>query len=534
MKAAAVALSAFCFLLSAFGSELTVDKRTIQPDDAVTITLSLDGSFAKIESPNVPLQNLAFDGPPSVSSEFAWMNGESSRRKIFTYTAHANAAGAASVGPVTLRDGSGLVLTLPAIPLVVMPDVTAGSNDPARVMRELLATNREPVFVVAQTDKSEVFEGEEVVVTWTLYSGVSIQQYSLGDIPKLVDFWTEELEVRNEQPQQIVLGGVTAQKVTIRRAALFPLRSGTLTIGPMGVHAAVMKRVSAGDPFGIFEGVMSDINRRSMPLIIVAKPLPPGPPVVGVAGAMHLQCGGPSQKAGGPVVFDVTLSGRANLRATQPPAMQSSLDGNVQVVDRGLKVFPVNYDAWMTRRWRYLVFPARSGALRLPALAVTYLTPAGERRQERCEAKTIEVTSSRAAAAGPSPMRRFRATSFGLPIAIAVPIVVALLIAIPRARKHWHLREEVRALLRATPSETRAAVEEALVRRGLNPIALIREPSDRGDAFRAFRSLIDAAEHDRIIATPREIAHRIRDLLIAVQSGDDHHAAPDAAPLHGR
>lgn len=531
-KTAAFALAAFGVLLSAFGNELSVDKRSLQADDSVTITLSLDGDFARLDVPRLPVQNLIIDGPPSVSTEIQFINGQMSRRKVLRFVAHPKSAGEASVGPLTLRTPAGVV-TLAAIPLVVAVDVTSGSTDPVTIIRELIATNRDPIFVFAQADRSDVFEGEEVVVTWTLYSGESIQQFNLGQIPKLTDFWTEELDVHNEEPQQIMLGGVPAQKMIIRRAALFPLRSGALTIGPMAVHASVMKRVSAGDPFGLFEGVMTDVHRRSSPIVVNARPIPAGVPVIGVAPVMNLACGGPSQKSGGPVVFDVTVSGRANLRSVQPPAMQSAVDGNVQIVDRGVKVFPVNDDAWMTRRWRYLIFPEHSGALQVPALFATFLTPRGERREVRCEAKTLDVQAASSEGLTPAPARQLRSTRAVAPILIALGAGIVLLIAVPRARKQMRLRNDVRGLVRATPPETRAAVEEALLAGGVDPIALMREASDRGDAFRAFRSLIDAAEHDRIAASPRDIAHRIRDLLVAVQSAHARHAATPPAPVHG-
>ncbi len=512
-----VAVASFLLAASLSANELLVDKRTLPFDDTLTISLSLDGDFASIDPPRIPVQNLVIDGAPSVSSEFQWINGATSRKKVFRYLAHARAVGAASVGPLTLRDSNGVQLTLPIVAIDVIGDASVASNDPVRIMRELVATSRDPIFVMAQADKSSVFEGEEVVVTWTLYNGASVQQYSLGEIPKLDHFWTEELNVRSEEPQDVMLGGVPAQKLVIRRAALFPLRSGSLTIGPMALHASVMKRRSAGDPFGLFEGEMSDVHRRSSPITIVANATPAGPPVIAVTNVLNATCGAPSQRNGGPVVFDLGLSGRANLRSVRPPSWQRRVDGEVQIVDRGVKVFPVNYDAWMTRRWRYIIFPAHGGSLTVPALAATYLTPAGERREVRCEAKTIDVMAAERAA--PPPAQALRSERRWAPIAGVIAAVLLLLIAIPRMRRQMRLRGQVRSLVRETPSATRDAVEAALVARGIDPIALLREASDRGDAFRAFRSLIDAAEHDRISATPRDIAHRVRDLLVATESG---------------
>jgi len=45
-----------------------------------------------------------------------------------------------------------------------------------RILHELLATNRDPIFVVAEADKRSVFAGEQVIVTWTLYNAANVQQ----------------------------------------------------------------------------------------------------------------------------------------------------------------------------------------------------------------------------------------------------------------------------------------------------------------------------------------------------------------------
>ena len=533
---------AFLLLLLVAGaaraSELEVDRRTIAVDDTVTITLTVEGSFAAGDAPRLPLENLQIDGAPSVSSEFQWINGATSRKKIFRYVARPVSAGTASVGPLSLRGSDGQVETLAAITLQVLADAATGSNDPLRILRELVATNRDPIFLVVQADKTEVFENEEVVVTWTLYNGASVQQYGFGQVPKLDDFWTEELDVRNERPQDISLGGMTMERLVVRRVALFPLRSGTVTVPPMAVRASIMKRSGGGDPFGLFEGVVSEVHRRSAPLTIEAHAIPPGPPVVAV-GVANLQCDPPLQRNGGPIAMDVSLTARANLRSAQAPRFASPVDGTSQVIDRGLTVNTYAYDRWMTRRWRYLIFPARAGAFSVPAVSAVFLTSAGERRTARCGAKTLDVSAAPEATPVRGPASSARHIGVPSPVAVGIGLLVAGLafISIPRLRGRMRLRRQVRALLRSTPAETRAAVEAVVAARGADPFALLREASERGDAFRAFRSLIDAAEKDRIGATPREIGHRVRDVLLAipaaVQSAHDPDAAADAAPIHG-
>ncbi len=69
-------------------NDLSVDKRTVRIDEPVSIVVSLEDAFAGVDTVNVPVKNLEIDGPPSVSSEFSWINGVVVRRKVFRFTAH--------------------------------------------------------------------------------------------------------------------------------------------------------------------------------------------------------------------------------------------------------------------------------------------------------------------------------------------------------------------------------------------------------------------------------------------------------------
>jgi hypothetical protein len=508
----------FLFALPLFANELQVDKHTISVDDSVTITVSLTDAFAALDNFQLPLQNLVVDGSPSVSSEFSWINGQSTRRKVFTYTAHPRGAGAALIGPLVLRTSDGQVETLAPVSIQVLPDLTAGSNDPARILHELLATGRDPIFVVAESDTTSAFVGEQIIVTWTIYNAANVQQHGLGDFPKFADFWTEELDVRSETLQNVVVGGVPMQKLVIRRVALFPLRSGTLTVEPMSIEGQIMRRSESGNPFGLFEGTLVDIHRRSAALTIEARPIPPGPPIA-VVGDVSLQCQAPEQKSGGPVSIDVVMSGRANLRAAPPPAFARALDGSMQIGEKGVTV--ERREGTMTRRWKFLIFPSSSGMFIVPPLVSTILTPAGARRDLRCEERSILVeaasaAANAAAASTESRDARLEAARRSLPAA-GVLAVIAIVIAIagPRVQRIIRIRRETQSLLRETPGETRIAVDAWLVAAGADPSLLVREQSDRGDAYRALRSLLEAAERDRLTVETGEIRARVREVVVA-------------------
>ncbi|HEY4642465.1 MAG TPA: hypothetical protein VII75_14055, partial [Thermoanaerobaculia bacterium] len=101
-------------------------------------------------------------------------------------------------------------------------------------------------------------------------------------------------------------------------------------------------------------------------------------------------------------------------------------------------------------------------------------------------------------------------------IVLAAALLILLAIAWPRIARARAIRSDTRALVRETPAETRVAVDEWLSRHGLDPMEILRETSDRGDAYRALRSLLDAAERDRLIAEPEDIRGRVRDLVVTL------------------
>jgi len=500
--------SAFCLLhfaaAAAYANELTVDRRTIRLDEPLTIIVSLDDTFATVDMINVPVKNLTIDSIPSVSSEFSWINGSVVRRKTFRFTAHAIQPGAALVGPLRVIGGDGQAETLAPLSVQVTPDEAAGSNDPLTILRELVATNREPFFVAAEADKMTAFAGEEMVVTWYLYNAATVQRWQITKVPKLADFWTEEIDLHNEPPSQVIVGTMPMEKVPLRRVALFPLHSGTLTIGGMEVAAEILRR-DQDSPFSMFEGSLVETRFPSASMMVDVRPLP-ADAASDVVGDLNLECTFPQQHAGGPVTFTATLHGRANLRTAPPPKFLGKVDGDVEVQPLALKVDRVPDGVSMTRRWTFVIFPAASGTMTLPQLVTQAFNPQlGGREELRCGETTIEVQTAAppqasAPFSGPIVKRSFPQWI----IAVALLLIV-IAICVRPIRREMKTRRTVRAILNS--GNVRDAVD-----RLVDPNTIAKEASDRGDAYRALRSLLDALERDRVVEDG-DLERRVRDLV---------------------
>jgi hypothetical protein len=234
-------------------------------------------------------------------------------------------------------------------------------------------------------------------------------------------------------------------------------------------------------------------------------------------GELTLRCDRPVQQSGGPIVIPVTLSGRGNVRAALPPRFERDIAGELQI--EGGEVTSTRSEGTSTaiRRWRYLIFPSESGLFSVPSLTMTIFDPvAGMRRELRCRDAVVDAFSVGAPPTTPgvepppaAVMRRPRWPAVSGVLLLAVVVGIGA----PRVRRELARRRLAKDIMRdATPAEIVVRMEAHLP---ADAPALMAEHSDRGDAWRALRSLLDAAERDRDIAvgSDREIARRIRDVL---------------------
>jgi hypothetical protein len=217
------------------------------------------------------------------------------------------------------------------------------------------------------------------------------------------------------------------------------------------------------------------------------------------------------QRNGGPVVVTATLTGIGNLRSSPAPRFDRAVAGNVQIEGGEVTVARDEGTFGMSRQWRYLVFPSKAGTLEIPPLSMRVFVPDTKARRDlRCAAALIDATTA-VAPPSASPRRESarRAAVPRWPWMIAIALIAGLAAMIPRIVRSLSLRREAKEILRdATPAEIRARVESRV---HVDP----HERSDRGDAMRALRSLLEAAERDRDIAAnaEKEIGRRVKDVL---------------------
>jgi len=272
-------------------------------------------------------------------------------------------------------------------------------EEDARAREENLRIPRgdSDLFLRASVDRDWVYVGEQVTLALYIYSRVDLSSVDSVSMPKLEGFWSEDVDSPTQLTgEQRVVNGVPYRAYLLRRRALFPVKSGSLTITPAQAD------ITTGF---LFAG--HRVHRVSNALEVKVKPLPPGAPA-GMSNAnvgdwrLSLDVSQTRAELGQPLTVKVILEGAGNVKNVTPPRLEAPA---------AFKVYdPTITDKTSAQRGRiqgrrvqeYLVMPQRTGTFTLPALTFPYFDPkAGRYEVARTEPVEIVVEPGAAGVSAP-------------------------------------------------------------------------------------------------------------------------------------
>ncbi|MEE9466151.1 MAG: BatD family protein, partial [Candidatus Neomarinimicrobiota bacterium] len=206
------------------------------------------------------------------------------------------------------------------------------------------------LFIRAEVDHEEGYRGQQMTVTWTLYTRVSISGWEIVSLPNLTGFWTEELFAPNKlQLREEVIEGRRYYSAVVRRLALFPTQSGELEVDPLVLKIGVQsQRRRRRDPFFddfsfLSPGRVENKVLASPTLKIDVKPIPtadrPGG-YYGIVGDYTLSGGLDYREVeqDDAVTLTLIISGNGNTKTLEPPPIQ--FPRSLEVFDPKVKTEP--------------------------------------------------------------------------------------------------------------------------------------------------------------------------------------------------
>ncbi|NNE07490.1 MAG: protein BatD, partial [Gemmatimonadetes bacterium] len=312
------------------------------------------------------------------SQSVSIVNGRMTSSLQYNYILTPRNKGSFRIGPVTVKQkGKEASTTRIAI------EVVEGKTPPANSQRPGGAGSKaSEVFIRTKVDKNEAYVGEQITLTFQLFSRIRFWADPEYDPPSTIGFWKEDLPPQNSYYTDIK---GDRYRVTEIKTALFPTSAGPLGIGPAKLSYEP-DAFRSGDPFDIFNRGRGARNRsgkqtmHSDSLTVQVLPLPKEgrpPSFTGTVGKFQFQASVDRNqvKANEPVTLKVKIWGDGNVATATIPDLV--LSESFKVYDSGSNTSTTkpNYKLRGQKEYTRVIVPRFGGEYELPAISFSYFDP---------------------------------------------------------------------------------------------------------------------------------------------------------------
>jgi hypothetical protein len=365
----------------------SVDQTKVGTGEQFSVTFTVAGSDAMsakdFRAPDFG-QLLVMSGP-NTSQNFQFINGAMSGSSAYTYILYARQTGKFTIGPATIAYKGKPLKTQPIQIEVVQGKPQAQQQQQQQNAQASAVNIGENLFIRASADKTHARQGEQITVTYKLYTRVSVSGYDLTKAPTYEGFWAEDIE-QSRQPAVVneMYEGKQFRVATIRKTALFATQAGNLKVAPLEVRCAVQvqTRRKNNDPFDIFNDPFfqqtqtQQLDFKSNPLTISIEALPANVPQ-GFSGAVGqftftATVDKKEVQAGDPITLRIGIAGTGNVKllAVPKPALPADLEAYDPKVSE-----EISRDGGLIRGKKiaeYLLVPRNPGKRTIESIPFSY------------------------------------------------------------------------------------------------------------------------------------------------------------------
>lgn len=241
--------------------------------------------------------------------------------------------------------------------------------------------NSSDIYFTATASKTHVYEQEAILVTYKLYSLVSVEQLS-GDIPQLDGFHTQEIEQPQQQSFKLErVGNKNYGTVVWREYLLFPQKTGKLTIPSVDFTADIVVQSRYVDPIDAFfngGGMMQRVQKKiKAPSIeINVSPLPNRPANFSGAVGKNFSIEGklsPQQiDANDATTLSLNISGTGNIQLMKAPVVSWPRDFEEYDPKRDEKTKITKSGTQGTVNYEYVAVPHHAGKYTISPVEFCY------------------------------------------------------------------------------------------------------------------------------------------------------------------
>ncbi|MCF8364903.1 MAG: BatD family protein [Bacteroidales bacterium] len=363
-------------------------KTAVRVGENFQLNYSINAQGRAYQGPNIQ-DFQVLSGPNSSSStQMQIVNGQTTSKVsyIFSYTLRATKEGTFTIPAATI-EVNGKKYTSNSLTINVAKGSNVASGDQTQ------STNTsDDLFLRAAISNTSPYLGEQTIITYKIYTSIQVSNLEVNKISSFPGFWAKDLHQNlKEFPQsREVINGKEYVVAEVRKFALFPQRSGEITIEPGELNCVAQIQSSTGrkssDPF--FDSFFNDpfFNKRyqnvekqlfSNSLKVNVKPLPTQNKPADYSGAVgnfsfNSEISETTVKTNEAITLKFTLQGKGNIELIDPPAVIIPPDFEVYDPDIKNNIKATKTGVSGSRTFDYLIIPRNPGDFTIKPVTLSY------------------------------------------------------------------------------------------------------------------------------------------------------------------
>jgi hypothetical protein len=353
-----------------------VSKKTLGINERLRVDFEMNQDGDNFVPPNFKGFNVV--GGPNQSISNSWLNGKRSYLKTYSYFLVPRAQGNFIINQATIEIDDQIYKTT-SLNIIVTAAVIKPKDENSA---DYLAS--ENVHLIAEISKTNPYLNEAITVVYKLYvsNEVSITRgWQEIAIPKFEDFWSQNIEDKGKQ--QVFKGtfkGKPYRYVILRKAVLYPQKTGPLIIEPLTLDIPIDVQGNLRDMFGRRRMTRVNITISAGKRTITVKPLPiEGKPdnFYGAVGAFNFNVSTNklTLDANEALELKIRVKGTGNLKLFNLPSINlpSSLEVYEPIRDNKIAVNIKGMDGFINDT--YTVIPQYKGSYPIRPITFSYFDP---------------------------------------------------------------------------------------------------------------------------------------------------------------
>jgi BatD DUF11 like domain len=322
---------------------------------------------------------------PTQSFNNVWVNKKQVYNKVYTYFLTPTARGTFTMGQATIEIKNKVYKTIPfkiTVTGAVQNGIVAGNPNSTNGKQVQKALGN--VQLVAEISNPGPYVNEAVNVVYKLYVriGTGVQEWSNADDPQYPGFWsqTEDIPKDRQTVLQGLFKGEMYNYVVVRKAMLYPQKSGALELDPMTASITMEIPTGRQDRFGNDAFTIEKRMVSTGKTVINVKPLPENGRPANFSGAVgSFAFKASSSKTtlanGESLKLDLSITGKGNMKLFKLP--KPSVPSELKMFDpehsENITVPATGMQGSMSDS--YTIVPRKKGKFAIKGLSFSWFDP---------------------------------------------------------------------------------------------------------------------------------------------------------------